>query len=250
MITVKDLRYSYGSKRVPQPVLENINLKISKGESIALVGPSGCGKSTLLRLIAGLQQGYEGEILFNGEKINPKIHTIGFIQQDYGLLDWATVYENVVLGIRIKEGKVGEEQKKEAESILKSLGIDSLADKYPREISGGQRQRAAIAQTFLIKPDILLMDEPFSALDAITREKLQDIFLSLWRSQSPASISVTHSIEEAVILGEEIAIMSSLPGRIIKVFTNPLFSQENLRYAPDFYSFCLKIRQEVKELWK
>lgn len=246
MISLKNVSFSY--KNQSHPVLDGINLEVSPGESCALVGPSGCGKSTLLRLIGGIHREYQGEILVNGQRVDPKTRTIAFIQQDYGLLDWITVYKNATMGLRIK-GQKPETYKGKAMELLTTLGIDHLANKYPNQLSGGERQRTAIAQALLLDSDILLMDEPFSALDAITGEKLQDIFMELWRTKAPASIFVTHSIEEAIILGRRIAIMSACPGKIDAVFDNPLFGGKNLRSSPEFYRFTLELREEVAKIW-
>jgi NitT/TauT family transport system ATP-binding protein len=248
MIDIEGLSVKYRSKEDKFLAVHDFSLRLDKGDICAIIGPSGCGKSTVLYVLSGIITKYKGKVLINGKPANPKLQRIGLIPQNYGLLEWADVYNNAILGLDIKRSSIKEYQPY-IQHILDRMGLTVLKSKYPRSLSGGQRQRVAIARSFILKPDILLMDEPFSALDAITREEIQDLFLNIWKENSVSTVFVTHSIEEAVYLGRKIAIMSPSPGRILNVLDNPLFGQENLRMSNEYYSFTMEIRRMVKEVW-
>lgn len=243
--------------------LENFSLKLDKGDVCALIGPSGCGKSTLLYVLSGIIKDYSGKVYINQSPPDPKKQRLGYIPQNYGLLDWFNVYENAVLGLEMKKIPFNKKaiynnksdnvrdivQEFNISQVLTKLGLIDIKDRYPTQLSGGQRQRVSIARSLILNPEILLMDEPFSALDAITREEAQDMFLDLWRENNITTIFVTHSIEEAVYLGKKIGIMSPSPGHIIKILDNPLFGSKNLRLAQEYYEFCLDVRRYAKEAW-
>lgn len=249
MITVEDLSVSYEQNGKKITALGGLNLQVKKGDICAIIGPSGCGKSTLLQVICGLLQSDTGKILVHGGAPDPKKNRIGFIPQQYGLLDWATVYENAVLGLKIK-GDSLKEEKERISSLLSFLGLTALEKKYPRQLSGGEQQRVAIARAFLLHPEILLMDEAFSALDAINREKMQSLFLDLWKKQGVTTIFVTHSVEEAIAVGQRIAIMTPSPGRIAAEVENPLFGKEGLLMEKAYYDLALEVRRMAGEIWK
>ena len=248
MLEIRDVCVSYTVEGRRVAALQAVDLTIDRGDICALIGPSGCGKSTLLHVIAGLCPDYTGEVRLDGKPVDRRRLRIGFIQQDYGLLDWATVYDNVLLGLRIKKDDL-RSRRDEIEAMLESLGLTALRKKYPGQLSGGERQRVSIAQSFLLKPDILLMDEPFSALDALNREKMQELFLSIWQEHRVSAIFVTHSIDEALMVGRHIAILSKAPGSIVSVRENALFGRENLRLSPDFYAETVALRETVGGLW-
>jgi NitT/TauT family transport system ATP-binding protein len=248
MIDVEGLSVKYRSKEGEFPAVHDFSIKLEKGDICAIIGPSGCGKSTFLYVLSGIITNYEGKVLIAGKPANPKLQRIGLIPQNYGLLEWADVYNNVTLGLDIKRCGI-KEYRAYIAYILDRMGLAALKSKHPRSLSGGQRQRVSIARSFILKPDILLMDEPFSALDAITREEIQDLFLNIWKENSVSTIFVTHSIEEAVYLGRKIAIMSPSPGRILNIFDNPLFGRDNLRMSHEYYSFTMEIRRMVKGVW-
>ena len=224
MIRVSNLSAYYDTANGRSMALEDMHLQVPKGGTCAIIGPSGCGKSTLLRILAGIAFNYEGEVLVADAPVNPKALSVGFIPQNYGLLPWKTVRENIRLSWKVKhpESPVPEGE----ESMLARLGIgEELLNRFPRELSGGQQQRASLARAFLLQPDVLLMDEPFSALDAITREEMQEVFFELWRAQAVTTVIVTHYVEEALYLGQNIVVLSSAPGRVLSVTENPYFAR-------------------------
>lgn len=239
MIDIRDLSVRYGSPDNAVLALEQININIGQGEIFTFIGPSGCGKSTFLYVLSGIIRDYEGTILINGRPVDPRQQRIGLILQNYGLLPWKNVRQNIVLGVKIK-GQPREEEY--FDYILKQLGIDQLLDRYPKELSGGQQQRVAIARAFLLKPDILLMDEPFSALDAISREEMQELFLKIWQDHHVTTVFITHSVDEALYLGSKIVVFSSSPGRILGVYENPCFQRDNLRYRDEYYQMSRQLR--------
>ncbi|MBZ4665690.1 ABC transporter ATP-binding protein [Mahella sp.] len=244
MISIKGLTVKYETSGGIVTALSDIDMSIADGDIVAIIGPSGCGKSTLLHVLAGIIGDYEGQVLIKGQPVNPREQRIGLILQDYGLLPWKTVYENAVLGLKIK-GEVIDQVY--AEYILKRLGLADMASRYPNQLSGGQRQRVAIARSFILKPDLLLMDEPFSALDEITRESMQDLFLDIWRQYKVSTLFVTHSIEEAIYVGHRIVVLTPSPGRIQDRIDNPLFGMDDLRLSDDFYHINMQIRRMLKE---
>ncbi|HEY3426827.1 MAG TPA: ABC transporter ATP-binding protein [Negativicutes bacterium] len=248
MIRIKDLSVTYESMKERYMALCNINLELAAGETCAIIGPSGCGKSTLLKVLAGIIKNFDGSVEINGEPVMPDKQKIGFIPQNYGLLPWKNVYENIRLGVKIKNKK-STDDKKILALLLGQLGLGGLESRYPGELSGGQQQRVALARAFLLKPDLLLMDEPFSALDAMTREEIQNVFLQVWRKYSVSTILVTHHVEEAVYLGQKIVILSAFPGTVSTVIDNPLFGVEDVRDHQDFFQLCLTLRKMIKEDW-
>jgi len=240
MIEIKDLHVSYGD----EVALDNVNLSIEKNTTCAVIGPSGCGKTTLLYSIAGLIKPNRGTIFINGkELINIRKNT-GVILQNYGLLPWKTVWNNVLFALLARNVSKNIAISR-AENILKDLGIYEYKDKYPSELSGGQRQRVAIARTLALEPDLLLMDEPSSALDAITKEHMQNIILNIYKQRPTTLVIVTHSIEEAAFLGQKIVIMGK--ANIVHTMDNPYFGKDKLRENIDFYRFCLEVRKWIRE---
>lgn len=252
MIEIISLTYAYASG---YPVFEDFSWKANRGEAWAVLGPSGCGKTTLLYLLAGLRFPQSGQILINGQPlVRPRPYT-GLILQDYGLLPWATVRENAELGIRIRNfyGPDGTHTPEDfrpdidVEPWLERLGLSQVANKYPGQISGGQRQRTAIARTLALKPDLLLMDEPFSSLDAPTRENLQNLTLELQAEQNLTLVIVTHAIEEAAILGRRILILSQPPNRKSVIIDNPRAELPDYRHTPEYLNLCRELRGMLAE---
>lgn len=246
MIVMQDVTVRYAANDSVYEAVRGINLTLAAGETCALIGPSGCGKSTILKVLAGLITDYSGQVEVAGEPVAPARQRIGFIPQNYGLLPWKNVYDNICLASRIKGG---EPPAATVAALLQQLGLTGLEQRYPGELSGGQQQRVALARSFLLQPDLLLMDEPFSALDAITREEIQDLFLKVWQTHAVSTVLVTHYVEEAVYLGQKIVMLAGTPGTVSKVLDNPLFGQENIRSKPEFFELSLALRKMIKEDW-
>lgn len=201
------------NSNVPQEVLADINLTINTGEFLCLLGPSGCGKTTLMNLIAGFEKPTTGSVKIDGKLVtqaHPKHITIF---QDYGLFPWRTVLDNVLFGLEAK-GIKGNNAINLANEYLELVGLLAAAEQFPRQLSGGMKQRVAIARALAVEPDILLMDEPFGALDAFTRYRLQDELVRIWQKKKTTIVFVTHDIDEAVYLGQKVVIMSPNPGKI------------------------------------
>ena len=205
MVTLRGVDKIYSNGVV---ALKGLDLSIREGEFVSLLGPSGCGKSTVLRLIAGLGDKSAGAIEWSSVQ-----HEIGFVFQDPTLMPWATVFGNIYLPLRVK-GISRAEARPRIESAMEQVGLAGFGNAYPRELSGGMRMRVSIARALVAEPKILLMDEPFAALDEITRFKLNDDLLALWRSQHWTVVFVTHSVFESVYLSTRIVVMSARPGRV------------------------------------
>lgn len=214
---IKDLSFSYpGTDKL---VLKDINMDVAEGEFVSILGQSGCGKSTLLRLLAGLEKQTSGEILIDGKPFSGPSLSRGVVFQDYGLFPWMTAGENIMLALRQRFPERDKKELREvAVNMLQSVGLDKgVYNKLPKELSGGMKQRCAIARAFGIDPPILLMDEPFGALDAVTRARLQDMVLELWRKQEPKKIVffVTHDVDEAILLSTKIFVLDQSPSNVI-----------------------------------
>ncbi|HWT27517.1 MAG TPA: ATP-binding cassette domain-containing protein [Mobilitalea sp.] len=227
MLIIDNISIQYRTKKETFKVIQDLSLQIEQGEAFVILGPSGCGKSTLVNALAGSIKTAGGTMEYikdnNRQTLNPKLHKIGLIPQNCGLLPWKTVKENCLLPLKIRKEEIN---KKEIAKIYEALNISDLLNKYPNQLSGGQIQRAAIARAFILKPDLLLMDEPFSALDAITREEARELFLTVWKQIRPTTILVTHSIEEALYLGNTIIVMGKHMGEIKYRMKNPYFGYQ------------------------
>lgn len=251
MIQIESLAYNYSQGN---PIFLDFNLEIARGESLSILGPSGCGKTTLLYLLAGLRLPTAGRIMIDGAEITrPRPHT-GLILQEYGLLPWATIGDNARLGQQIRNfyGPDGTHAPiKEAGEVsvdfwLERLGLDEIRDKYPSQVSGGQRQRTAIARTLALNPDLLLMDEPFGSLDAPTRENLQELVLRLWQEQELTLVIVTHTIEEAAALGRKILVLKQPPNTSAETIDNPGITNPDFRNSLDFSELCKSLRGRME----
>lgn len=249
MLVMENVSIGYKTKKELVPVLQNLSLRIEQGEALAILGPSGCGKSTLVNALAGtlpVDSGVMDYIKENDRQaLNPKVHKIGMIPQNCGLLPWKTVRANCLLPLKIRHEAITAERKQEIQRIYESLNVEGLLTRYPKEISGGQVQRVAIARAFILRPDLLLMDEPFSALDAITRDEARKLFLRVWEKNRAATILVTHSIEEALYLGNTIIVMGSHEGNIKYRMQNPYFG----KLYPDSMEY-LEVKQLLREMLK
>ncbi len=242
MILAENLSLTYKQENVHIKALSDISCHLEKGSSLAVIGPSGCGKSSLLFLMAGLNKPTIGKIMINGKEPDAANPDTALILQDYGLFPWKTVYENASLGLNIR-GFNKKNQREIVIPILEKLGLAEFVNHFPTQLSGGQRQRVAIARSLALKPKLLLMDEPLSSLDALTRENLQKFILDVWVNNNLTLVLVTHSIEEAVFLGSKILVMSDRPGRVIDIIENPLVGSEGYRQSPEFHQICSKLRR-------
>lgn len=250
MIQIKDLSVFYESKKEKVKALGPISIDIESEDICAIIGPSGCGKTTLLNVLSGIIKEYEGEVLLNSEKLNPHIHNIGLIPQNFGLLPWKTVQENCILPLKIKKVNVNNKEiLDKMDLMMKRLDIYDLKHRYPRELSGGQKQRVSIVRSFLMNPDLLLMDEPFSALDAIIREEAESLFLDIWNENKSNTFFVTHNIDEALYMGKKIIVISNTPGRIIEVIDNKLFNNKDYKNDPCYPKMFSHIKDLVKGGW-
>jgi NitT/TauT family transport system ATP-binding protein len=251
MIELTSLCFQYQSTQI----FHDFTWNVDKGDSWAVLGPSGCGKSTLLSLLAGLRFPQSGKIYINKEPLSRPRPQTGLILQDFGLLPWATVRQNASLGLQMRSfyGADGIHAPKKTSLIanvstwLERLGLVSVAEKYPAQISGGQRQRTAIARTLITEPDLLLMDEPFSSLDAPTREALQQLTMDLIFEQNLTLILVTHSIEEAILIGKKILLLEQAPNKNYHIFNNPLAGSTAYQESDEYRVLLKNIRQSMAE---
>lgn len=241
-LSVKNLSIRYGET----DILNEFNLSIEEGNIYCLVGPSGCGKSTLLKAICGIVKPVNGEILMKGRPVCPAIQSIGYIPQQFGLLDWLTVKSNLFISKKIRKTSSFPEDN----HIIEQLEISPLLNRYPKELSGGQQQRVALARAWLLRPRLLLMDEPFSSLDTFTAERSIELFLQLWRERRTTTLFVTHSLREAVQIGKYIVLLSRQPANVLEVLENPLSSQRSNRTEQDFYLVEQQIYNHLQELWE
>jgi NitT/TauT family transport system ATP-binding protein len=215
--------------------LDPLDLSVADGEFVAIVGPSGCGKSTLLRLVAGLLAPTSGRVYLHGEAVTKPQTRLGIVFQSPVLLEWRSVLDNVLLQLELR-GEDPRPQRGRAMQLLQRVGLAEFADRYPRELSGGMRQRASIVRALIHDPPLLLMDEPFGALDALTREQMRIDLEALWLATRKTVVFITHSIDEAVLLADRVIVMSPRPGRIERELTVELARPRGLeaRRAPAF----------------
>lgn len=243
-LTIESLNVVYSQNGLPNAALKDVSINLPKGQIGAIIGPSGCGKSTLLNVVAGLNKNYQGKVLLKGAP--PKeSDEVALILQEYGLLPWKTVGDNVRLGLQIK-GIDTKEAAERTDKILRQMGLENLRKRFPIQLSGGQRQRVAIARSLVLNPELLLMDEPFSSLDALTREEMQDLVLNVWQETGLTILIITHNIEEAVFLGHKIFVMSACPGTITQEIENPLAGDYKARGKMEFLKVCNTLRLSLR----
>ncbi len=217
MIEFADVSKTYSTKRGETVhALDSINLHVRENEFITLVGPSGCGKSTLLKLVSGLVPPSSGEVRVRGQKVEEPFPDVGFVFQQPVLLPWRTVLDNVLFSIEML-GQNPKAARQRALELLELAGLKGFENKYPRELSGGMQQRVSICRALVHEPSLLLMDEPFGALDALTREEMSIELLRIWEQTRKTILFVTHSISEAVLLADRVVVMSARPGRVVKI---------------------------------
>ena len=216
-VQIKDVKKIYEGRNGQTIALNGANLDIYDNEFICVVGPSGCGKSTLLNIIAGLHEATSGEVLVDGIKVEGTGVDRGVVFQQYALFPWLTVKKNVMFGLNLKKGMTDAEREEIALKYIKMVGLEKFVDSYPKELSGGMKQRVAIARAYAVNPSLLLMDEPFGALDAQTRTQLQTELLKTWEEEKKTCFFITHDVEEAILLASRVVVMSARPGRIKEV---------------------------------
>jgi ABC-type nitrate/sulfonate/bicarbonate transport system ATPase subunit len=221
-------------------VLNNVNAEIKAGEFISLIGPSGCGKSTFLRTVAGLITADEGKIKLDDDEIRKPGYDRGLVFQDPTLFPWLTAYENIAFGLRTRN--IYKEKKSDVTHFIKLVGLNGFEKSYPHQLSGGMAQRASLARALVNHPKVLLLDEPFGALDAFTRMNMQDELINIWKERGTTTIMVTHDVDEAIYLSDRIFVMSARPAKIESVI-DVKQSRPRARDAPDFLHLRAKILQ-------
>lgn len=239
MIRAQSANLSFSHGGGVQPVLRDVSFHVEPQSSCAIIGPSGCGKTSLLFLLAGLLQPESGTIAITG---TPRS---GTILQNFGLFPWKTVYQNIGLGLVLKgEGKKPIQEK--VEQLLTEMGLTGFGDHYPGQLSGGMQQRVAMARALAVEPQILFMDEPLSSLDALTRERLQNLIGEIRLKKKITMVLVTHAIEEAVFLGQRIIVLSGRPGRVLSIVDNPQAGSADYRQSDIFFHRCVELREILK----
>ena len=249
LITIKAVSHTFHTDSGPLPVLDSLDLSIREGQFTAVVGPSGCGKSTLTRLIAGLMKPDEGEVWLHGELVKSPRSTVGMAFQNPVLLEWRTILKNVMLPLEIVPGRMSaRDQEARARYLLKLVGLEGFEDKRPSELSGGMRQRASLCRALVHKPDILILDEPFGALDAFTREDLWQTMHSLRKEEPFTALLITHDLRESIFLADEVVVMSGRPAHAqykLEVDMPGVRTLEDL-YTPEASAMLATLRHQIK----
>lgn len=237
-VEVRDLYVNYIMDNKVLPVLDGVNLSVDTGKFISIIGPSGCGKSTLFRTIAGLEKEFTGTVRVNGMDVRKDMPRLAYMLQKDLLLPWRNVWQNIVLPLELS-GKLKTTEKSSLDDLIYEFGLTCFLNAYPDELSGGMRQRAALLRTWLMDGSIILLDEPFGALDAFTRNNMQDWLTDVWEKHRKTVLFITHDIDEAIFLSDQVFIMSKLPGSVIDSLTidferprkrNMLYSGKFLEY--------------------
>lgn len=250
VLKVRDVCLSYHTLSGETPVLSHISFDLMPGEFLSIVGPSGCGKSTLLNLIAGLDTPEYGSITLNGKTVSSGSTSVGYMLQKDHLLEWRTIYKNILLGLEIC-GELTPEKRSHAKELLKTYGLDRFQDARPSQLSGGMRQRAALIRTLVLEPELLLLDEPFSALDYQTRLNVSDDIGKILKNSGKPAILVTHDISEAISMADRVLILSARPAAVQKI-VDIRFAMEHRtplssRNAPDFKKYFNLIWKELNQ---
>lgn len=251
LLEIKDVNMNYHTKNGVTEAIKNINFNIEEGDFVSIVGPSGCGKSTLLNIISGLLEPSSGEVVYNDPDVKNNLDKMGYMfQKDY-LFPWLTVRENVLLGLKIK-GFLTVDNIERADNLLKNYDLEKFKDHKPTQLSGGMRQRVALIRTLALNPRILLLDEPFSALDYQTRQKLTDDVYEIIKREGKTAIMVTHDIGEAIIMSKRVIVLTKRPATIKDdmkiVFANSDKTPFNKRREPEFNKYFSELWQEVDGL--
>ena len=240
MIALDQVHLGFADNGRTLPVLEDVSLQVGAGASCAVIGPSGCGKTSLLFLLAGLLKPTAGTV-----RVADRSRT-GVILQHYGLLPWKSVAANIALGLRL-QGADRERTRAQVDELLVEMDLAAFADHFPGQLSGGMQQRVALARALATEPRLLLMDEPLSALDALTRERLQHTILGDWQRHRVTMVLITHSIEEAVFLGQTVVVLTDRPARVAAVVDNPGAGRSDYRQSETFFHQCRQLRALIRE---
>lgn len=248
ILQVKSLSKIFNSSQGDIVAVENLNFSVAPGEFLGIVGPSGCGKTTILQLLAGLLPPSRGQVLLKNKLLTQPPPEIGIVFQKPSLMPWRTVLDNVMLPLQIQTVP-STEAKQRSQEILTMVGLGGFAQSYPKELSGGMEQRVAVARALVQQPSILLLDEPFAALDALTRERLNAELLRLWRRQKLTAVMVTHNIREAVYLADRVLVLSPRPATVSAEFiiNLPRPRPKGIEYSEDFGALAFEIREAIKE---
>ena len=249
LIEIKGVTHAYRTKAGPLPVLDNLNVSVPEGEFAAVVGPSGCGKSTLTRLIAGLMKPDHGEVWLHGERVTSPRKTVGMAFQNPVLLEWRTIIENVILPLEIVAPRMPKQDREaRAMELLEMVGLKGFERKRPSELSGGMRQRASLCRSIVHKPDVLIMDEPFGALDAFTREDLWQTMRDLRAAEPFTCVLITHDLRESVFLGDQVIVLSGRPARTQHVLDVDLPADRTLdiMYQPQAQDMLHLLRDQIR----
>jgi NitT/TauT family transport system ATP-binding protein len=249
-LVVENVSKFFAGGAAPVQALHAVNFAVAAGEFICLLGPSGSGKSTLLRIIAGLQAPDAGAVWWQGRKITEPQAEIGFVFQTTNLMPWRTVLQNVLLPLEVQQGATGQSEAATARELLAVVGLSGFEDAYPKQLSGGMRQRVVLARTLISHPSLLLMDEPFGALDALTRERLNVELLRIYTLQAKTVLMITHSIPEAVFLADRVLVFSERPGRVVADLTIDLPRPRTLAImgSERFGQLTMAVRRHIDEL--
>lgn len=248
MIQIDQVSKTFRSRSGEVLAVDRVDLDVTQGGFVAIVGPSGCGKTTLLRMMAGLESLSGGRIVVDGESVEGPSPKLGVVFQRPVLLEWRTIMQNLLLPLELKR-RPNETDREKARQLLDMVGLTDFAERYPRELSGGMQQRASICRALIGDPEVILLDEPFGALDALTREHLHLEFNELWRSTGKTVVMITHDIPEAVFLAERVVVMGPRPGRVIETFDVPFGAvrDESVQADPRFGQLVLRIRESLEQ---
>lgn len=249
LIDIKDVRHAYTTAAGPLPVLDGLNVSVPEGGFVAVVGPSGCGKSTLTKLVAGLLKPDHGEVWLHGEKVRSPRSTVGMAFQNPVMLEWRTILQNVMLPLEIVPNKLTKAQKQErARYLLELVGLKGFEDKRPSELSGGMRQRASLCRALVHKPEVLILDEPFGALDAFTREDLWQIMHQVKEREPFTGVLITHDLRESIFLADQVVVLSGRPARTQYVLDVPNTGPRDLDhlYTPEAAEMLAILRHQIE----
>lgn len=249
LIEIKGVTHAYRTKAGPLPVLDDLNISVPEGEFAAVVGPSGCGKSTLTRLVAGLMKPDKGEVWLHGERVTSPRKTVGMAFQNPVLLEWRTILENVILPLEIVSPRMPQRDRvARATHLLEMVGLKGFEGKRPSQLSGGMRQRASLCRAIVHRPDVLIMDEPFGALDAFTREDLWQTMRDLRAAEPFTCVLITHDLRESIFLGDQVFVLSGRPARTQQVMTVDLPANRtiDILFEPKAQAMLHSLRDQIR----